>query len=158
MCIGTLDGLIDKSVYRRLEEILKNEEEFEDDYTEHQGRKGKKIGDSEIVQYFDSYVKEKILEQLDVKEALVVSDIYGCIDEKGFMIPYHTDDIYKLISCVLYCGEGFRGTMFLGDRMEKREIVAKENRLLYFTSRDKIHCVPKGDERRYTVQFHYRHK
>jgi len=159
MSIGILEDVLDKGMYERVLSIFEREELFDDRYTEHKGRKGLLIEDDELINYLNITVKEKILEQLDKKEEMMdISDVYGCIDERYFTIPYHIDDVYKYVSCVLYCGEGFNGTVFLGEGMKKSEIVPKRNRLLYFLSRDKIHCVPRGEGRRYTLQFHYGHK
>lgn len=158
MSIGILEDVLDDDMFERVMSLFEMEM-FDDRYTEHEGRKGLLIKDEEVIDYLNLTVKTKILEQLEQEEKrMEISDVYGCIDEKYFSIPYHIDDVYKYVSCVLYCGEGFKGTAFLGDGMKKSEIVPKRNRLLYFLSRDKIHCVPRGEERRYTLQFHYIHK
>lgn len=159
MVLCCIDNILDENVYLELKNMFHiNHDQFEK-YTEHPGRTGLKIENQGIISIFNTKVKLKILDALHLDESLEhklrVSMIYLCMDDVHFEIPYHYDDKYKYVSCVLYFGEGFSGTVFLKEYMKKELVEPKENRLVCFPSQNHIHCVPKSSKKRYTLQFHY---
>ena len=159
--ICCIDDLLEHEVYAKIKHMFDLHKNDFKKYTEHPGRYGFIINDPKLISVFDKTVKSRIIKELQLDEKLntdlSVSTIYLCLDDVNFQIPYHYDDIYKHISCVLYFGEHFSGTVFLKDFMKKEVIEPKENRLVCFPSQDHLHCVPKGrgDAKRYTLQFHY---
>lgn len=155
--IKVIDNFLDSDVYYKLKSMFSSVHVEFTKYTEHNGRTGFEITDKDIIDYFDGYLKRKIMEQLEYDDNdIEVSAIYLCKDDVDFHMPIHNDDIYKKISCVIYFGEGFSGTVFLGDYLQKFTIDSIENRCVCFTSSNNLHYVPKSHQKRYTLQFHYK--
>lgn len=130
-------------------------------YTEHTNRYGKTLEDVEILHYISKTLKENVLnickEQSKYTD-LCLSDVYLCIDDINFYIPWHEDSSEKYISCILYCGEGFSGTSFFDNKLKEIEIEPLDNKLLFFKGNKIIHCVKKSISKRYTLQFSYKLK
>lgn len=125
-------------------------------YTEHEGRYGVRVTHPEVLAFLSSALRRTIAEALGMDpEALALSAVWACVDEGGFSIPRHVDDVYKRVSCVLYMGENFEGTTYLDEGLRARVVTPEEGRLCFFESRGVIHEVRKSELRRHTVQFHY---
>ena len=140
--------------------LLRAMSEFEagsfERYTEHPGRYGARIRDPELLAFLDGEMKERVARALGEPSAsLVLSAVWACADGEDFEMPFHVDDVYKRISCVLYMGDGFQGTSYVD--MSRGELVVppRTNRLLFFRSRKVLHRVKRNIFRRFTVQFHY---
>lgn len=157
---NVLNNAITTEIFSKIKNNFSNFQTSEKyQYTEHKNRYGKIIKDNEIVNYISKQLKEKILYILQEKtkyNELYLSDVYLCIDEKDFYIPWHEDSSEKYISCILYCDEGFSGTSFLNKELKETHIEPKDNKLLFFKGNKIIHCVKKSISKRYTLQFSYK--
>lgn len=127
-------------------------------YTEHSGRYGSRISDPGIIEYMQGPLKAIVCEGLGWESScpkLLLSEVWVCEDEPEFEIPFHVDDVYKQISCVLYMGSDFQGTSFMDISRGEITVEPKENLLVCFGSRGVLHRVKKTPCKRYTIQFHY---
>ena len=150
-----IDDVLPTHLYKRVGSLF--ESNFQN-YTEHSGRYGSRILDPETIEYLQGPGKEMVCHELGSKfhpADLVLSEVWACEDNGYFEIPFHVDDVYKRISCVLYMGEGFQGTSFLDISRGEITVEPKSNRLVCFESRGVLHRVKKNPFRRYTIQFHY---
>ena len=125
-------------------------------YTEHEGRYGARVAHPEVLAFLAGALRRAVAEALGMDPGtLALSAVWACVDEGGFSIPRHVDDVYKRVSCVLYMGEGFEGTTYLDEGLRARVVTPEERRLCFFESRGVVHEVRKSELRRRTVQFHY---
>ena len=144
------DDILTDELLKKVDMYFNNPNVLKNRYTEHEDRYGIKLKDETIKHFIDNEVKTLVLvtlKETDIFSKLTLSDIYLCVDYVGFSIPYHCDDIYKYISCVLYMGDNFSGTTFLGPFLKTIEIFPKRNRLLFFKSQNQLHCVKKSNEK-----------
>jgi hypothetical protein len=158
---NVLNNAISEELFTKLKKEFSNFEISEKyKYTEHKYRYGKIIKDIEIVNYISKKLKREILNILKEESKyneLFLSDVYLCIDDKDFHIPWHEDSSEKYISCILYCGEGFSGTSFFNKELKEIHIEPIDNKLLFFKGNKIIHCVKKSISKRYTLQFSYKY-
>lgn len=127
-------------------------------YTEHSGRYGSRISDPEIIEYMQGPLEAIVREGLGWEPSaskLLLSEVWACEDMPEFEIPFHVDDVYKRVSCVLYMGSDFQGTSFLDISRGEMTVAPEANLLLCFESRGALHRVKKTPSKRYTIQFHY---
>lgn len=138
------------SVIKTLDEIS-----LENKYTEHIGRYGLEISDTDVLNYLSKNLRKQVSTKLKIKKQLFLHKVWACIDEPNFEIPYHKDDIYKAVSCIIYLNDNFEGTTYLNDEFTPTTVQPKKNKLIYFLSNQVIHCVRKKPFKRYTIQFYY---
>lgn len=158
MVIGVIDDIMSSENYNKIIQLFDDGVNSFSKYTEHDGRTGFEITDTALISLFEDQIKKRILVvlNLDVHPShLKISKIYVCKDDKNFFIPYHYDDKYKYISCILYCGSNFQGTLFLKKMLQKETIETKDNRLVCFRSQEYLHCVPSSCSQRRTIQFYF---
>jgi len=157
---NVLNNAICEELFSKIKKQFRNLEISQKyQYTEHKNRYGKTLEDVKILYYISKTLKEKLLNILKEESKyneLYLSDVYLCIDDKDFYIPWHEDSSEKYISCILYCGKGFSGTSFLDDKLKAIEIEPLDNKLLFFKGNKIIHCVKKSIYKRYTLQFSYK--
>ena len=128
-------------------------------YTEHKNRYGVKIYDNKILSFMKEYLKQVILQTLDeehLHNKMLLSDVYACIDNNEFNVRWHEDSPEKYISCIIYFDEGYTGTTFLDENLSEHYCEPRNNRLLFFKTKNIIHRVKRGGSKRYTLQFSYR--
>lgn len=128
---------------------------LENKYTEHSGRYGLEIFDTDVLSYLSNNLMKLVSNQLKIKKKLLLYKVWACIDEPNFEIPYHKDDIYKAVSCIIYLNDNFEGTTYLNDDITPTTVKPEKNKLIYFLSNQVIHCVRKKPFKRYTIQFYY---
>lgn len=150
-----VEGALPDYLYERARSLF--ESSFQK-YTEHSGRYGSRISDPEIIEYMQVPLEAIVRDGLGWNPSsskLLLSEVWACEDMPEFEIPFHVDDVYKRISCVLYMGRDFQGTSFLDISRGEITVAPQENLLLCFESRGALHRVKKTPSKRYTIQFHY---
>lgn len=155
-----IDNILPQHLYDDLYNVIFEELLCENyKYTEHDKRYGKILSkDYDIYSYLSENVKSYILKQINEESnhnRLYLNEIYVCVDDANFSIPWHEDTHEKYISCVIYCGDQFNGTTFLNENLQEKNVDALHNRLVFFKSKKTIHCVKKQLNKRYTLQFSY---
>lgn len=159
---NVLNNAITQEIFTKIKNEFSHFEISEKNkYTEHRLRYGKIIKDIEIINYISKQLKKEILNILKEESKyneLYLSDVYLCIDDKDFHIPWHEDSSEKYISCILYCGQGFSGTSFLNKELKEIHVEPIDNKLIFFKGNKIIHCVKKSISKRYTLQFSYKYQ